>query len=56
MAQYLEVARDTLSRSSSGVELKSRLIAAFPNHRGQVLLHHQMRFLFPKQAGAAAAL
>ena len=56
MAQYLDAARDTLSRSSSGVELKSRLIAAFPNYRGQVLLDHQMRFLFPKQAGAAAAL
>ena len=56
MAQYLETARDALSRSSSGAELKSRLIAAFPDHRGQVLLDHQMRFLFPKQAGAAAAL
>ena len=48
MAQYLEAARAALSQSGSGAELKSRLIAAFPFHRGQALLDHQMRFLFPK--------
>jgi hypothetical protein len=55
MQQYLDGARDALSKSSTGAELKSRLIAAFPNHRGRVLLDHQMRFLFPKPARAAAA-
>jgi glyoxylase-like metal-dependent hydrolase (beta-lactamase superfamily II) len=54
MAQYLEAARDALSRSSSGAELKSRLIVAFPHHRGRELLDHQMRFLFPKGTRAAA--
>jgi glyoxylase-like metal-dependent hydrolase (beta-lactamase superfamily II) len=52
MQLYLDTARDALSLSNSGDELKSRMIAAFPNHRGQVLLDHQMRFLFPKPAQA----
>jgi hypothetical protein len=52
MSHYLDIAREALSASSSGAELKSRLIAAFPDHRGQVLLDHQMRFLFPKQTRA----
>jgi glyoxylase-like metal-dependent hydrolase (beta-lactamase superfamily II) len=56
MSKYLGAARDALAASSSGAEVKSRLIGAFPDHRGQVLLDHQMRFLFPKQAGTAAAL
>jgi glyoxylase-like metal-dependent hydrolase (beta-lactamase superfamily II) len=50
MQQYLDEAREALSKSASGAELKSRLIATFPNHRGRVLLDHQMRFLFPKPA------
>ena len=53
MSRYLDVARDAFSESSSGVDLKSRLITAFPNHRGRILLDHQMRFLFPKPAQAA---
>ena len=40
---------------SSGVDLKSCLITAFPNHRGRILLDHHMRFLFPKPAQAATA-
>jgi hypothetical protein len=55
MRRYLDVARDALSVSGSGAELKSRLIAAFPNHRGRALLDHQMRFLFPKPIQAATA-
>jgi glyoxylase-like metal-dependent hydrolase (beta-lactamase superfamily II) len=55
MQQYLDTARDALTKSESGAELKSRLIAAFPNHRGRVLLDHQMRFLFPKPARSLAA-
>jgi glyoxylase-like metal-dependent hydrolase (beta-lactamase superfamily II) len=55
MLRYLDIARDALSVSGSGAELKSRLIAAFPNHRGRVLLDHQMRFLFPKPFQAATA-
>ena len=52
MQLYLDMARDALSLSHSGDELKSRMIAAFPNHRGRTLLDHQMRFLFPKPAQA----
>jgi glyoxylase-like metal-dependent hydrolase (beta-lactamase superfamily II) len=55
MLQYLDTARDAVSKSSTGAELKSRLIAAFPNYRGRVLLDHQMRFLFPKLFRAATA-
>ena len=56
MQRYLDTARDALSKSGSGAELKSRLIAAFPNHRARVLLDHQMRFLFPKPVQASTAL
>jgi glyoxylase-like metal-dependent hydrolase (beta-lactamase superfamily II) len=55
MQHYLDTARDAFANSSTGTELKSRLISAFPNHRGRVLLDHQMRFLFPKPVRAAAA-
>jgi len=48
MQHYLTVARDAYSKSNDGVELTSRMIAAFPDHRGQILLDHQKRFLFPK--------
>jgi glyoxylase-like metal-dependent hydrolase (beta-lactamase superfamily II) len=54
MLHYLDTARDALAKSSTGAELKSRLIAAFPNYRGRVLLDHQMRFLFPKPIQSAA--
>jgi glyoxylase-like metal-dependent hydrolase (beta-lactamase superfamily II) len=54
MSHYLETAREALATAGSGAELKSRLIAAFPDHRAQVLLDHQMRFLFPNQTRAAA--
>jgi glyoxylase-like metal-dependent hydrolase (beta-lactamase superfamily II) len=55
MQRYLDAARDALARCETGEELRSRLIAAFPDHRGRVLLDHQMRFLFPKPVRAAAA-
>jgi glyoxylase-like metal-dependent hydrolase (beta-lactamase superfamily II) len=54
MQQYLDGARDALSKSRTGAEQKSRLITAFPNHRGRVLLDHQMRFLFPEPIRLAA--
>jgi glyoxylase-like metal-dependent hydrolase (beta-lactamase superfamily II) len=55
MRRYLAAAQEALSKSSAGAELKSRLISAFPDHRGRVLLDHQMRFLFPTPARSAAA-
>jgi glyoxylase-like metal-dependent hydrolase (beta-lactamase superfamily II) len=50
MLHYLEAAKEAYAKSNSGDELKTRMIVAFPHYRGQVLLDHQMRFLFPKPA------
>jgi glyoxylase-like metal-dependent hydrolase (beta-lactamase superfamily II) len=47
MLGYLAKARDALAVAHNGVDLKARLIAAFPNYGGRVLLDHQQRFLFP---------
>lgn len=55
MQHYLTVASDAYSKSNDGVELKSRMIAAFPDHRGRILLDHQQRFLFPKPQGGGRA-
>jgi glyoxylase-like metal-dependent hydrolase (beta-lactamase superfamily II) len=55
MQLYLDAAQEALVKSNTGAELKSRMIAAFPDHRGRTLLDHQMRFLFPKRVQAAAA-
>jgi len=51
MIQYLSFAKEALAKSSSGDDLKERLIAAFPNLGGRVLLDHQRRFLFPTHTG-----
>jgi hypothetical protein len=48
MLQYLSVARDAYAQASDAGDLKVLLITAFPEFGGQVLLDHQMRFLFPK--------
>ena len=55
MQHYLSVASDAYSKSNDGVELTSRMIAAFPDHRGRILLDHQKRFLFPKRRDAGHA-
>jgi hypothetical protein len=47
MARYLSVARAALSEASDPADLKRRLISAFPEFGGRILLDHQMRFLFP---------
>lgn len=47
MIHYLSTARGALSQSHDGDDLKSRLIAAFPDFSGRLLLDHQKRFLFP---------
>ena len=44
-------AKEALAKSSSGEDLKERLIAGFPNLGGRVLLDHQQRFLFPTHMG-----
>jgi hypothetical protein len=47
VGHYLAIARDLLSKSKEGDELKARLIAAFPDFTGTAMLDHQKRFLFP---------
>jgi hypothetical protein len=51
MIQYLSFTKEALTESSSGEDLKERLIAGFPNLGGRVLLDHQQRFLFPTHTG-----
>ena len=50
MQNYLSKARGLLSQASDGDDLKTRLIAAFPDFGGRTLLDHQKRFLFPRKA------
>jgi hypothetical protein len=47
MEDYLVTARELLSTSKDGDELKARLIMAFPDFTGTAVLDHQKRFLFP---------
>jgi glyoxylase-like metal-dependent hydrolase (beta-lactamase superfamily II) len=47
MSRYLVSARDLISKSKDGDDLKRKLIAAFPDFTGTVMLDHQKRFLFP---------
>jgi glyoxylase-like metal-dependent hydrolase (beta-lactamase superfamily II) len=47
MEDYLVTARELLSTSKDGDELKARLIAEFPGFTGTAMLGHQNRFLFP---------
>jgi glyoxylase-like metal-dependent hydrolase (beta-lactamase superfamily II) len=54
MQNYLSTAREALSKSSDGDDLKERLIAAFPDFAGRSLLDHQKRFLFPPRKEAEA--
>jgi len=49
MADYLSLAQQALSESSDGDHFKARLISAFPDFAGRVLLDHQERFLFPSR-------
>jgi glyoxylase-like metal-dependent hydrolase (beta-lactamase superfamily II) len=55
MQRYLSAAQEALEKSSTGAELKSQLITAFPSHRARALLDHQMRFLFPTPVQSVAA-
>jgi glyoxylase-like metal-dependent hydrolase (beta-lactamase superfamily II) len=54
MRHYLTNAPDLLSHSANALDFRARLIAAFPNHGGRVLIDHQQRFLFPPQKEANA--
>jgi glyoxylase-like metal-dependent hydrolase (beta-lactamase superfamily II) len=54
MRHYLARAERLLSVSMDAQDFKSRLIAAFPEHAGRVLIDHQQRFLFPPRKEAKA--
>ena len=47
MRNYLVTARHLFSKSENGDDLRTRLIAAFPDFTGTAMLDHQKRFLFP---------
>jgi glyoxylase-like metal-dependent hydrolase (beta-lactamase superfamily II) len=48
MRRYLTTAQHACERASDPAELKRRMIDAFPDFSGEVLLDHMMRFLFPQ--------
>jgi glyoxylase-like metal-dependent hydrolase (beta-lactamase superfamily II) len=52
MLKYLSTACELLTKASDGDDLKTRLIAAFPDFEGRSLLDHQKRFLFPTRKEA----
>ena len=54
MLHYLSVVRDEYSKARDGEDLKRRLFAAFPHYGGQLMVEHEIRFLFPPQNAAAS--
>jgi glyoxylase-like metal-dependent hydrolase (beta-lactamase superfamily II) len=54
MLHYLSVVRDEYSKARDGEDLKRRLFAAFPDYGGQLMVEHEIRFLFPPQNAAAS--
>jgi len=55
MLHYLSVAREEFSKSQNGADLKRRLVAAFPDYGGLLMVDHEMHFLFPQQTTTARA-
>jgi glyoxylase-like metal-dependent hydrolase (beta-lactamase superfamily II) len=47
MLHYLSVVRDEYAKAKDAADLKRRLVAAFPEYGGQLMVDHEMRFLFP---------
>ena len=48
MREYLTAAKKEYLANDSPEGLVQRMRAAFPSFDGDVLLHHPLRFLFPK--------
>jgi len=49
MRRYLTTAQNAYELSSEPAELRRRMIDAYPDFAGEVLLDHMMRFLFPRR-------
>lgn len=49
MREYLTTAKKEYLANDTAEAFVERMRAAFPTHDGDVLLHHQLRFLFPKK-------
>jgi hypothetical protein len=47
-AEYLTAAKKEYLQNDTAEGLVQRMRAAFPSFDGDVLLHHPLRFLFPK--------
>jgi hypothetical protein len=48
MREYLTAAKKEYLANDTADGVVQRMRAAFPSSGGDVLLHHQLRFLFPK--------
>jgi hypothetical protein len=48
MPEYLTAAKKEYLANDTAEGFVQRMRAAFPSFDGDVLLHHQLRFLFPK--------
>ncbi len=46
MIEYLDVAEEALTRSTTALAFKQRMLERYPNYGGCKVLDHQLRFLF----------
>lgn len=54
MLAYLSFAKRLLTDVRDPAIFKSRIVSAFPNYAGRVLLDHEARFLFPPKTASAS--
>jgi glyoxylase-like metal-dependent hydrolase (beta-lactamase superfamily II) len=54
MMAYLSFAKRLLGEVRDPAIFKSRIVSAFPNYAGRVLLDHESRFLFPPKTASAS--
>jgi glyoxylase-like metal-dependent hydrolase (beta-lactamase superfamily II) len=54
MLAYLSNAKRLLAETNDPAIFKSRIVSAFPNYAGRVLLDHEARFLFPPKTAKAS--
>ncbi len=54
MLAYLSNAKRLLAETTDAAIFKSRIVSAFPNYAGRVLIDHEARFLFPPKTAAAS--
>jgi glyoxylase-like metal-dependent hydrolase (beta-lactamase superfamily II) len=54
MLAYLSNAKRLFTSSLDAAIFKSRIVSAFPNYAGRVILDHEARFLYPPKTAATA--